>query len=209
MTRLLGHFATFTFAVFLAACGKPPAGTTSTSVAPANPAAGANAPVVVLTASGVPMVALPSGEFVMGSDKGNEDEAPAHKVKVSAFLMDQFEVTHELFAKAQMPNPSHWQDNAKKPVERVRWRDADPAALTQDLIEVVVQVNGKLRGRISVAPSAQFRPMASGRACRTECQKAETVWPDRMRPEASVTVPEMMTGRRSPVASNSSSMAGA
>ena len=124
MTRLLGHFATFTLAVFLAACGKPPAGTTSTSVAPASPAAGANAPVVVLTASGVPMVALPSGEFVMGSDKGNEDEAPAHKVKVSAFLMDQFEVTHELFTKAQLPNPSHWQDNPRKPVERVRWRDA-------------------------------------------------------------------------------------
>ncbi len=38
--------------------------------------------------------------------------------------------------------------------------------------------------------------MVSGRAWRTEFQKAGTVWPDRMRPEASVTVPEIMIGRR-------------
>ena len=37
---------------------------------------------------------------------------------------------------------------------RTHWRKADPAALVQDAIEVVVQVNGKLRGRVSVAPSA-------------------------------------------------------
>jgi leucyl-tRNA synthetase len=35
-----------------------------------------------------------------------------------------------------------------------RWRKADPAALVQDAIEIVVQVNGKLRGRVSVAPGA-------------------------------------------------------
>jgi leucyl-tRNA synthetase len=37
---------------------------------------------------------------------------------------------------------------------RSRWRKADPAALVQDQVEVVVQVNGKLRGRVSVAPDA-------------------------------------------------------
>jgi len=62
-------------------------------------------------------------------------------------------------------------------------------------------------GRISAAPSAQFRPTASGRAWRTECQNAVTVWPERMRPDASVTVPEMMAGRRTPVSSISSSRA--
>jgi leucyl-tRNA synthetase len=35
-----------------------------------------------------------------------------------------------------------------------RWRKPDPAALLQDAIEVVVQVNGKLRGRVSVATGA-------------------------------------------------------
>ncbi len=40
------------------------------------------------------------------------------------------------------------------PLYAERWREADPTALVQDLVEVVVQVNGKLRGRISVAPDA-------------------------------------------------------
>jgi formylglycine-generating enzyme required for sulfatase activity len=81
-------------------------------------------PVVITTKSGVEMVYAPGGEFIMGNDRGNADEAPAHKVSLGAFLMDKFEVTHESFAKAQLPNPSHWQDNPQKPVERVRWRDA-------------------------------------------------------------------------------------
>jgi leucyl-tRNA synthetase len=37
---------------------------------------------------------------------------------------------------------------------RTRWRSVDKTALVQDAIEIVVQVNGKLRGRVSVAPAA-------------------------------------------------------
>jgi sulfatase modifying factor 1 len=93
------------------------------------------APVEIVTASGVEMVALPGGEFMMGSDRGNADEAPAHKVKVSAFLIDKYEVTHEMFTKAELPNSSHWQDNPKKPVERVRWRDAKLYCNERSLLE--------------------------------------------------------------------------
>lgn len=70
------------------------------------------------------MVFLPGGTFKMGSDRGNPDEAPTHPVSLTGFLMDKTEVTHEMFVTAQLPNPSHWQDNPKNPVERVRWRDA-------------------------------------------------------------------------------------
>jgi leucyl-tRNA synthetase len=35
-----------------------------------------------------------------------------------------------------------------------RWPEVDESALSQDMIELVVQVNGKLRGRISVEPGA-------------------------------------------------------
>src|SRR5262245_61156591 len=65
-----------------------------------------NGPVEILTPSGIEMVSLPGGEFLMGRDQGNPDEAPAHKVKVSPFLIDKFEVTHAMFTKAQLPNPS-------------------------------------------------------------------------------------------------------
>jgi leucyl-tRNA synthetase len=40
------------------------------------------------------------------------------------------------------------------PLYATRWREADPAALAQDLVEIVVQVNGKLRGRVQVAAGA-------------------------------------------------------
>ena len=52
--------------------------------------------------------------------------------------------------------------------------------------------------RISRAPSAQLRPIVKGFAWRSEYQKAAGVWPDSVRPDRSVMVPEIMTGRRSP-----------
>jgi hypothetical protein len=50
-------------------------------------------------------------------------------------------------------------------------------------------------------------PTISGRAWRTEFQNASTVWPERVRPDASVMVPEIQTGSRTPVSSNASSIA--
>ncbi len=92
-------------------------------------------PVGIVTASGIEMVYLPGGQFMMGDDHGAPDEAPAHMVRASAFLMDKFEVTHRMFAKVQLPNPSHWQDNPNKPVERVRWRDAKQYCNERSVLE--------------------------------------------------------------------------
>ncbi|HXC60291.1 MAG TPA: leucine--tRNA ligase [Steroidobacteraceae bacterium] len=48
-----------------------------------------------------------------------------------------------------------WQDLGQGgELWRTRWRSVDKTALVQDVIEIVVQVNGKLRGRVSVAPAA-------------------------------------------------------
>ena len=114
-------------ALALAGCekaGPEPSGEAKSSGAGGGANADASRPAGVVTKSGIQMVYLPGGQFLMGNDRGAADEAPAHLVKVSAFLMDKFEVTHRMFAKVQLPNPSHWQDNPDKPVERVRWRDA-------------------------------------------------------------------------------------
>ena len=106
-------------AVAVTACNRPSA---PTGAAPSGQAdAGAAA---ITTKSGVSMEYIPGGQFTMGSDQGNPDETPAHRVTVTAFLMDKYPVTNELFTRAQLPNPSHWQDSPKQPVERVRWRDA-------------------------------------------------------------------------------------
>jgi len=101
---------------------------------PSAPSTTAAAPKSITTASGVEMISLPGGEFTMGNDHANPDEAPAHKVTLSPFLIDKFEVTQEMFTKAQLPNPSHWQD-PKKPVERVRWRDAKQYCNERSLLE--------------------------------------------------------------------------
>jgi formylglycine-generating enzyme len=92
-------------------------------------------PVEAVTKSGVEMVYLPGGEFMMGTSQGNADEGPPHKVTLSGFMMDKCAVTHEMFTKVQLPNPSHWQDNPKKPVERVRWRDAKQYCNERSMLE--------------------------------------------------------------------------
>jgi formylglycine-generating enzyme required for sulfatase activity len=108
--------------VLVCSCGKP--GAEKPGQAGSGAASSSATRREVLTPSGVEMVFLPGGEFMMGTSQGNADEGPARKVKISSFLMDKFPVTHEMFRKAQLPDPSHWQDNPKGPVERVRWRDA-------------------------------------------------------------------------------------
>src|SRR4051794_13390072 len=48
------------------------------------------------------MVAIPGGEFIMGSDSDEEDlrdAHPMHRVRVDAFWLDATEVTNEQFAK--------------------------------------------------------------------------------------------------------------
>jgi sulfatase modifying factor 1 len=83
---------------------------------------------------GAPMVLVPAGEFVMGSDKGDEDEAPAHRVSLNAFAIDKFEVTNGRFAKyveaIQSEPPWGFADketaviHADRPVRWVSWMDA-------------------------------------------------------------------------------------
>ncbi len=43
------------------------------------------------------MQAIPEGEYAMGSEKGNADERPVHRVKLDAFWMGTHEVTWDLF----------------------------------------------------------------------------------------------------------------
>jgi len=45
------------------------------------------------------MVWIPSGTYLMGSDQHYPEEAPAHRVSVDGFWMDQFAITNEQFAR--------------------------------------------------------------------------------------------------------------
>jgi len=75
------------------------------------------------TRSGVEMVLIPGGWFEMGSNGGRPDESPVHKVWVSSFWMDKYEVTQDQFKKYQLPDPSHFKD-PNYPLEQINWTDA-------------------------------------------------------------------------------------
>jgi len=80
-------------------------------------------PEVVVTQSGVEMVSIPAGRFLMGSRQGQDDEQPVREVWVEAFLIDRTEVTQEQYAKFARPDPSHFK-GPDRPVEQVSWADA-------------------------------------------------------------------------------------
>jgi len=100
-------------ALWLGACnGSGPAG-------PA-PSAQGTAPETLVTPTGVEMVLVPAGRFVMGSEEGEQDEAPPRTVEIGAFLMDTSEVTQESYRRLMGRNPSKFQ-GPDRPVERLSY----------------------------------------------------------------------------------------
>lgn len=82
---------------------------------------------------GAAMAFIPAGAFVMGSSDGQDDERPAHVVKLSAFYMDRHEVTVAQYARflkaVNAEHPMVWGEAAngrhdKKPVVGIDWFDA-------------------------------------------------------------------------------------
>ncbi|MBL7140099.1 MAG: formylglycine-generating enzyme family protein [Planctomycetes bacterium] len=104
----------------------PPAASAQVGPQAASPQAGPGAasPQTIRTATGIEMVLVPAGEFVMGDDRGETDERPAHRVRLGAFWMDTREVTQGAYESLMGRNPSKFVA-ADRPVERVSW----PAAV--------------------------------------------------------------------------------
>ncbi len=73
----------------------------------------AEIPAVTFTdAIAVPMVQIPAGEFIMGSDFGEED-VPPHLVYLDSYAIDQYEVTNQLFAEFLNEFGNQEEENAK------------------------------------------------------------------------------------------------
>jgi formylglycine-generating enzyme required for sulfatase activity len=75
------------------------------------------------------MVKIPGGTFTMGctQEQGNDcrdNEKPAHKVKLSTFFINKYEVTQEEWEQVMGENPSKFSGCKKCPVEQVSWNDA-------------------------------------------------------------------------------------
>lgn len=72
------------------------------------------------------MVVIPGGMFWMGSrpGQGYADEHPQHRVSVAPFLMAKYPVTQEQWAAIMDWTPRYRCWGAKRPVDRVTWRDS-------------------------------------------------------------------------------------
>lgn len=67
-------------------------------------------PREIVGSDGAPMVMIPAGEFLMGSDKGKADEMPVHNVYLRDFYMDKYEVTNALYREFLNANPQWRKD---------------------------------------------------------------------------------------------------
>jgi len=100
--------------LFLASCSQSPPSTGHDA---------AQTPKTLTTPSGIEMVLIPAGSFIMGDNAGDDDEKPAHKVELSAFYMDTHEVTQKAYESLVQANPSK-SKGPDKPVEQVDWLHA-------------------------------------------------------------------------------------
>ncbi len=91
-------------------------------------------PATLTGKDGAPMVLVPAGEFPMGSEQGDDDEQPVHRVFLDSFYLVTFEVTNGRFAKfvaaIQSEPPWGFADtetpvlHAERPVRWVNWLEA-------------------------------------------------------------------------------------
>ncbi|HMU30725.1 MAG: formylglycine-generating enzyme family protein [Nitrospira sp.] len=89
--------------------------------------------VTINSSKSAPMAFIPAGEFAMGSDRGQDDEQPVHRVLVKAFYLETHEVTVARYAAFLMSQkadpPFKWNEatsgaHESKPVAGVNWYDA-------------------------------------------------------------------------------------
>ncbi|MFO0819021.1 MAG: SUMF1/EgtB/PvdO family nonheme iron enzyme [Pirellulales bacterium] len=91
--------------------------------------------VIVDERTGLTLVAIPPGEFMMGSDQGDPDEKPVHRVRLTqCFLMSKYPVTNSQYGRyleevsGKIHVPEYWSDRRfnqpEQPVVGVSWSEA-------------------------------------------------------------------------------------
>ncbi|ULA59876.1 MAG: FGE-sulfatase domain-containing protein [Nitrospira sp.] len=89
--------------------------------------------ITINSSTSAPMAFIPAGEFAMGSDRGQNDEQPVHRVSVKAFYLETQEVTvwryAEFLVSQKTDPPFKWNEatsgsHQNKPVVGVNWYDA-------------------------------------------------------------------------------------
>ena len=82
-------------------------------------------PREILNKLGIEFIEVGSGEFTMGSETGNKDELPVHKVALNSFEISKYPITQIQWEYFMENNPSHFKglNTENHPVENVSWND--------------------------------------------------------------------------------------
>lgn len=78
------------------------------------------------------LVEIPAGEFVMGTDRGERNERPAHKVYLDVYSISRYEISRRQYRafleSSTHPKPFFWKDwrwgGDNYPVIGISWKDA-------------------------------------------------------------------------------------
>ncbi|MDP1946381.1 MAG: formylglycine-generating enzyme family protein [Nitrospirota bacterium] len=82
---------------------------------------------------GAPMILIPAGPFMMGSNGGLPNERPEHTVTLDSYYVDQYEVTLSLYRNflesTKQESPSTWDDEVAttvgdRPATGMKWQSA-------------------------------------------------------------------------------------
>lgn len=77
------------------------------------------------------MITIPAGQFLMGSNRGDLEEQPVHKIYLDSYQIGKYEVTvrqYRAFCQAtarQMPVAPSWGWKDNHPIVNVTWSDAE------------------------------------------------------------------------------------
>lgn len=107
--------------MFLAGCGAR--GTSDVPNEPPDRPAVETGLKKIVTKTGIEMVSVPAGKFMMGDALGEDDEKPAREVALSAFYIDTCEVTQAAYEGLMGRNPAKFR-GPERPVEQLSWHAA-------------------------------------------------------------------------------------
>ena len=114
---------------------------------------------------GMRFVLIPPGEFMMGSNKAN-DEKPPHLVRITRpFYLGVFPVTQAEYQAVTGQNPSRAAGNPAHPVEQVSWDDA--VACAKKLSQLPAEMSHQLTYRLPSEAEWEYacRAGSTGKWC--------------------------------------------
>ena len=103
---------------------------------------------------GIEFIYVKGGNFTMGSNRGLENEKPAHEVTVNQFYMSKYPITQDQWQKLMNGNPSRFKKNGIDcPVEMVSWHECQ---------NFIGNINRRLKSSYRLPTEAEWEFAAKG-----------------------------------------------